>query len=185
MGSVPRVVGVDLDLPALRNHRTIRHRVGASITRLPFPDRSFDLVTAAMVVEHLDEPIGSFREVCRVLRPGGRFVFHTPNVRGYQIRLGRALPQPVKNVLVRVVEGRPADDVFPAHYRANEPGAIERISRAAGLRVEEVRLVLTHAEFATFLPLAVVELLWLRMLAGDGLSRQRPNIIGILSRPRG
>ncbi|HMF58364.1 MAG TPA: class I SAM-dependent methyltransferase, partial [Pyrinomonadaceae bacterium] len=71
------VVGIDYDMLSLGKHRTISRRVRGDITRLPFCDASFDLVTANMVVEHLDAPAVQFAEVHRILRPGGIFIFHT------------------------------------------------------------------------------------------------------------
>ncbi len=44
-----------------------------------FADRSFDLVTAWAVFEHLHEPMRHFREVGRILKPGGSFVFLVTN----------------------------------------------------------------------------------------------------------
>jgi ubiquinone/menaquinone biosynthesis C-methylase UbiE len=42
---------------------------------LPFPDATFDLVTAFMSVMDMTEPDAGIAEAARVLRPGGRFQF--------------------------------------------------------------------------------------------------------------
>jgi ubiquinone/menaquinone biosynthesis C-methylase UbiE len=48
----------------------------APATRLPFEDGTFDVVLTSHVLKHLDDDtlLASFREVARVLRPGGRFL---------------------------------------------------------------------------------------------------------------
>lgn len=45
--------------------------VAGSVTRLPFPDESFDLVFSHGVVHHVDDTGAAVRELHRVLRPGG------------------------------------------------------------------------------------------------------------------
>jgi SAM-dependent methyltransferase len=52
---------------------------------LPFPDSSFDTVTASLVFCSVDDPARALAEVHRVLRPGGRFLFHE-HVRGGSVR---------------------------------------------------------------------------------------------------
>jgi SAM-dependent methyltransferase len=47
---------------------------------LPYPSESFDLVTSTEVIEHLENPRRFFREVARVLKPGGQIILSTPNV---------------------------------------------------------------------------------------------------------
>lgn len=47
----------------------------ADAESLPFPDGSFDLVVGHAVLHHIPDVEGALREVLRVLRPGGRFVF--------------------------------------------------------------------------------------------------------------
>lgn len=45
-----------------------------------FPDDHFDAVTMTDVAEHVIDPLGVFREVHRILKPGGTFAFTCPNV---------------------------------------------------------------------------------------------------------
>ncbi len=45
--------------------------VAGSVTRLPFPDRTFDLVFSHGVIHHVEDTAGAVREFHRVLKPGG------------------------------------------------------------------------------------------------------------------
>lgn len=48
------------------------------VQRLSFPDASFDLVTHTEVFEHVEDDAAGFRELRRVLAPGGASVFTVP-----------------------------------------------------------------------------------------------------------
>ena len=57
----------------------LNDRIGLQVapaTRLPFEDGAFDVVLTSHVLKHLDDEalLASFREVARVLQPGGRFL---------------------------------------------------------------------------------------------------------------
>jgi ubiquinone/menaquinone biosynthesis C-methylase UbiE len=54
---------------------------------LPYPDQSFDLVTATEVVEHLENPRFFIREIARILKPGGYVILSTPNILNTKSRL--------------------------------------------------------------------------------------------------
>jgi SAM-dependent methyltransferase len=48
------------------------------VQKLAFPDNSFDIVTSTEVFEHIPDDLAGFRELHRVLRPGGLFIFTVP-----------------------------------------------------------------------------------------------------------
>lgn len=79
------VAGVDVSPALIELGRKEVERAGlgariglqvAPATRLPYEAGSFDVVLTSHVIKHLDEDALSraFREVVRVLRPGGRFL---------------------------------------------------------------------------------------------------------------
>jgi len=59
--------------------------VDADAHRLPFEDATFDTVTASFTFCSLQQPELALDELHRVLRPGGRFLFHE-HVRGHGLR---------------------------------------------------------------------------------------------------
>jgi len=183
IGRSALVVGIDLDFPSLGNHRSISRTCMATASNLPFADGTFDLVTANMVVEHLDDPVTQFAEITRVLKPGGIFMFHTPNVYGYTTVGARLIPRRLKGRTIQFLEGREEADVFPAHYRANSESRIRQIASQVGLNISRFRLVCSSAQFVMLPPLLILELLWIRLLLTRLFRKLRTNIICCLRRP--
>ncbi|HVG96174.1 MAG TPA: class I SAM-dependent methyltransferase [Chloroflexota bacterium] len=79
-----RVYGIDLsplaaDFCRERGLRTVSR---ASVTRLPFPDASFHLVTSFDVIYHLGvaDDVDALAEMRRVLRPGGSLFVRVPAI---------------------------------------------------------------------------------------------------------
>ena len=136
--------GVDPDSRSLTEHRAKGMPVVRGMgERLPFVDDSLDLVVAVWVLEHLTDPLETFIEVRRVLRPGGHFVFLTPNLRNPLMlmnRIGRAVPALQRRLVPRVY-GRDEADTFPVRYRANTERDIRSHAQGSGLRVQDLRVV--------------------------------------------
>lgn len=63
----------------------------ASITQIPYPDNSFDVVTSSLVYHHLSqaEKVAGLQEVARVLKANGRLLIVdlNPTRRGLAVRL--------------------------------------------------------------------------------------------------
>ncbi|WP_110181128.1 class I SAM-dependent methyltransferase [Nocardioides solisilvae] len=72
-GRPGHVVPVDPDIRGLG-----AGSVCAALPDLPFPDGTFDVVSAFDVVEHCADEAAALREVRRVLRPGGVFLMSVP-----------------------------------------------------------------------------------------------------------
>jgi ubiquinone/menaquinone biosynthesis C-methylase UbiE len=175
-------IGFDYDLEALKAHQSLSMRARAEISHLPLRDGCVDVVTANMVVEHLDAPDVQFREISRVLKPGGVFLFHTPNVLGYTTMLGRIVPEAVKAKVIRFFEGREEEDVFRTHYKANSVGSITDLAAETGFEVAEIRLLAPEAQFVMIPPFVIFELAVIRLLMTSALRSYRTNLVVTLKK---
>jgi SAM-dependent methyltransferase len=184
IGKSRLVCGIDLDWEGLKKHPAIRNRVHGDLTRLPFLSATFNVVSANMVAEHLEDPVAVLREVHRVLAPGGTFIFHTPNAKGWFVRMARLVPEAAKKPLVKLLEGRNAEDVFPTHYRLNRAETIERAAAESGLNTAQVSYVSSSAVTAMLGPFVAGELLMLRVLRRPALASWRSNLVVQLRKPR-
>lgn len=119
----PRMVEV-----ALRNGRELNLDVEGAATdaeSLPYDDNTFDLVCGHAVLHHIPDLDLAMREVMRVLKPGGRFVFAgEPTRRGDFVarRLSRltwhAATRITRWPVVRDRYGRPAQEIQESEREA-------------------------------------------------------------------
>ncbi len=103
----------------------------ADLDRVPFPlgDASADVVAAVETIEHLENPRAFFRELQRIVRPGGWVVVTTPN----QLS--------VLSLLTLVVKQRFSafqDAAYPAHRTALLEVDLRRIAAECGLQQIDV-----------------------------------------------
>jgi len=139
-----QAVGLDPDWASLVEHRipTLPRTAGWS-DALPFAPASFDVVCASWVLEHLENPQETFAAAARVLRPGGRFIFITPNGRhplAWANRLLGGLGR-LQGRLVERLYGRAAADTFPTYYRANDHRRLQALTATCGLKLTALHAV--------------------------------------------
>lgn len=121
-----QVIGVDRYLQPIRDTVELRAIADADLNALPFPDNRFDIMMSSWVLEHLKQPEIMFHEAARVLRPGGHFLFITPNAYNVLIWARRLIPNRISTPLVDRIYGRGEDYIFSTYYRANTRRSIER-----------------------------------------------------------
>ncbi len=180
VNGVASVVGVDVDFPHLCKHINIRRCVCASLDSLPFADASFDLLTCNMVLEHLPVPLQTFREMSRVLAPGGALMVHTPNTDNYlvfaNIIAKKLLPHSLIVKLVR--DGRAEDDIYPTYYRANSSRALRHLGESVQLEPEFLRFLTQPQPYSRFFaPAAFIEILLMRATMKRPLDRFAATIV--------
>ena len=79
-----RVTGIDLSAKSLEvaakrdATKSVRY-MQLDAFALPFPDQSFDVISAMDFLEHIETPKQIVQEAARLLRPNGLFFFHTFN----------------------------------------------------------------------------------------------------------
>jgi 2-polyprenyl-3-methyl-5-hydroxy-6-metoxy-1,4-benzoquinol methylase len=80
--------GLDIDPVAVQvaSARGLKVRQG-TLQSQQFADASFDAVVMSHVIEHVHDPVSMAQECNRILKPGGRLVVITPNIRSWGHRI--------------------------------------------------------------------------------------------------
>ena len=80
--------GLDVAPSATKHVRELGFEVfQGELQKAAFPAQHFDVITAAEIIEHLNDPRSLVQEIARLLRPGGLFWTTTPHARGLSARL--------------------------------------------------------------------------------------------------
>lgn len=144
-GLAAQVCGVDLNPRVVDNPMLDEGRV-ANVGGIPYENDKFDVVYADNVVEHLSDPLEVFREVRRVLKPGGAFLVKTPNKTHYIPTIARLTPHRFHQFVNRL-RGRAELDTFPTLYRANTASDVRKLSTQADFEIDRLDRIEGRPEY--------------------------------------
>lgn len=182
--SALEVCGVDISPSIQHNPHLNGYAVLGLDGAIPYGDASFDVALSSNVIEHLEHPVSVFREVHRVLKPGGRFLFKTPNAWHYMPVIARLTPFAFHRFYNRL-RGRKDLDTFPTVYAANTRRALEHLAWDARFVTPQLHFIESRPEYLrlsalTYMPGIAYERLVNRFSA---LAQFRSVIIGELRKP--
>lgn len=78
---------LDIIAPGSFQFKDANYRQYDAAYPLPYPDASFDYVFSLEGIEHFEAPFPFVRELCRVLKPGGKLYLSTPNTFSVDARI--------------------------------------------------------------------------------------------------
>jgi SAM-dependent methyltransferase len=93
-------VGIDVSKENIRHYITLRkrHAVIASVTALPFREKTFDIVACMDVLEHVRDKQAAINELCRV---GNVIIGTTSNLQNPEMLLDTVIPKKIASLIIK------------------------------------------------------------------------------------
>ncbi len=131
-GKCARLVGVDL-VDFRKSEKTEGIDLFKSdLAKIDLPDGSIDIIISRSVLEHIKDIEPVYREMHRLLKPGGHFFFLVPNLHDYVSLISWMVPNGLHSWIVAKAEGRDPKDTFPAFYKSNTQAAVRKLADRTG-----------------------------------------------------
>jgi len=127
------IIGLDEDKDLLEKNKIVHKKIVANLEKIPMDDDSVDLVTSEFVLEHVEKPDIILKEIFRVLKPNGKFIFITPNVLNPVMVLSKILPHFIHELL-RSKLLKKQEETHRTNYRANTYRKLKYLGKKAGFQ---------------------------------------------------
>lgn len=131
------IIAIDIDKETLEINTYADKKILADVSSIPMvKDGSVDVVLSEWVLEHLNEPRSAFRETARVLKPGGIFIFETPNtanpIIGFFRLVKKISNKATKRISSKYLLDKTENDIYPAYYKANSSKSLDKMLAEVG-----------------------------------------------------
>ena len=129
------VFGVEIDLEIITKDPQILF-CNVDSDRFPFPDTRFDFVISVWGMEHFQTE-HLFEEAKRVLKPGGHFIFLTPNYANPIFITAKLFGPSFADFYYKRIL-KLAYEPHTAYYRFNRVGDLKRVANSVGLTLDHL-----------------------------------------------
>ena len=111
---------------------------------------SVDLSYSRSVMEHVKNVRAAYSEINRVLKPGGKYIFLTPNAWDYASIISYLVPNRFHARIANMTEGRQEKEVFPTFYRSNTFMKISKMAERSNFVMERFEYLGQYPCYFTF-----------------------------------
>jgi SAM-dependent methyltransferase len=148
-GRAKTLIGIDLLDFELEDPELLL--VNADVCDMPaIPSGSVDLAYSRSVMEHIKNVRAAYSEINRVLKPGGKYIFLTPNAWDYASIIAYLVPNRFHGKIAHITEGRHETDVFPTFYQSNTCWKISKLAAASNFAIERFDYIGQYPCYFTF-----------------------------------
>ena len=184
LATLGNVTGLDIDPDVTGNEHCKETAVYDGI-HIPRETNSFDVVVSNYVSEHVEHPVELCREIHRVLRPGGFYIFRTPNLWHYVSIIAKLTPCWIHNLTANRLRAIPqgSHNPYPIFHRMNTRRTCRKILTQAGFNIVLIKVIEPEPSYGMasrflFYPFMI----WERLLNSSALFENiRANILCVAS----
>lgn len=130
--------GIDPDPTAAENPHLDSFTLLTDDPNWQIPSGTVDLAISRYVLEHVEDPVAFFQNLSRVLKPGGKFLFLTPNRWHPAMIASHWLPYGFKQRILALTKRADPHDVFPTCYLLNSARTVKQAAQRCGLDIIEL-----------------------------------------------
>lgn len=179
---VKEIIGVDNDATVFKSNQVVDNKIVASLDKIPLADNIIDTAVATFVIEHVDNPKDIFKEIFRILVPGGYFIFITTNICNPVIFFSKLLPYSVHLFLREKLLHKSDEGTHETYYQANTYSKLEELSKQVGFKGCEV-IKMGNPEYLAFSKITLLPAVYFeKLIDNEYLDFLKMYLVGIFQK---
>ncbi|MBU2081797.1 class I SAM-dependent methyltransferase [Patescibacteria group bacterium] len=176
--SIPKlIIGVDVNKKLLDKNQIVNKKIIANLEHIPLDSNSVDIVISEFVLEHLRSPSFVLKEIFRVLKPGGVFIFITPNIINPIMALCKILPHTI-HVSLRKTLLKKEEETHFTYYKANTYRKLLKLGALVGFQNCEILRAGNPEYFGFCKPLVSISIFFEKLIDNNFLNILKMYLVG-------